>query len=282
MGMHQNPFLFSKKPTLPWPSATQIAHWAQALGALHMERPPAIAAWPGPDGMLHGCVAALEEMHEALQREAAQRQGLERALHSTRQALAQAQADLACLRGSERQARHQALHDELTALPNRRHLLQQLNQALAQRRSGDLGPTVIYIDLDHFKAVNDAHGHGAGDEVLRITAARLGSAVRQGDMVVRLGGDEFACLLQGITDKELLQRLCAKLRRAVSQPMKIAGLPLRMRASMGVAICPPHGAVAQDLLACADAAMYAAKRDGCGVTFADRVAGAANTALPGI
>ncbi len=279
MGMHQRQFLFSKTLTTSWPSATQIQHWTRVLGSLRSRLlnlpgdatpnypPPAPMTQPGPDFNMRECVAALEEMHQALQRETAQRQALERAFQGTRQALVRAEADLACVRGGERQARHQALHDELTALPNRRHLLLQLEQALAQRGPGHSGPTVIYIDLDHFKAVNDTHGHGVGDEVLRITAARLSAAVRHGDLVVRLGGDEFACLLQGVADTAPLRQLCAKLLEAVSRPMTIADLRLLVVPSIGVAICPQHGTAAKDLLACADAAMYVAKREQRGFAF---------------
>lgn len=286
MGIQQRQPVFGKTLTTSWPSAAQIQNWTRVLGTLRArllkrETPNealptgqilTIAHKPGPKFNLRECVAALEEMHHALQRETSQRQELERAYHSTQKALVQAEADLACVRGGERQARHQALHDDLTALPNRRHLQQQLDHALAQRRPGQPGPTVIYIDLDHFKAVNDTHGHGVGDEVLRIAAARLSAAVRHGDLVVRLGGDEFACLLQGVADTAPLRLLCAKLLEAVSRPMKVAHLQLLVCPSIGVAICPQHGTAAEDLLACADAAMYAAKRERCGFAFYGDVA----------
>lgn len=284
MGLHQRQFLFGKALTTSWPSATQMQHWTQVLGSLRtrllIPSDDAIAnvqtlsptAKPGPDFNLRECVAALEEMHQALQRETAQRQELERAYQGTQQALAQAAADLVCVRGGERQARHQALHDELTTLPNRRYLLQQLDQALSQRHAGQPGPTLIYIDLDHFKAVNDTHGHAVGDEVLRIAAARLSASVRHGDLVVRLGGDEFACLLQGASDVMTLRHLCTKLLDAVSRPMKVADLQLLVCPSIGVAICPQHGTTAESLLTCADAAMYAAKRGQRGFAFYGDVA----------
>jgi diguanylate cyclase (GGDEF)-like protein len=286
MGIPERQFLFSKTLTTSWPSAAQIQHWTQVLGTLRARllkrelpgesqlpfQAPTIVPKPGPDLNLLECVAALEEMHQALQRETAQRQELERAYRGTHKALAQAEADLAFVRSGECKARHEALHDELTALPNRRHLLEQLGHALATRRPEHVGPTVIYIDLDHFKAVNDTHGHGVGDEVLRITAARLSAAVRHGDLVVRLGGDEFACLLQGVADAAPLRQLCAKLLDAVSRPMKVADLQLLVCPSIGVAMCPQHGTAAKDLMACADAAMYAAKRERRGFAFYGEVA----------
>ena len=281
MGLPPRQFLFSRSLTASWPTATQVQQWRDLWAALRAQlrvhhipgdafptrqaRPAAAQA--GPDFTLRECLAALQAMHFALQHETAQRRALERACLDARQALTLAHQDLAWVRKGERQARHQALHDELTALPNRRHLLHQLGQALAQHCPQHAGPTVIYIDLDHFKAVNDTHGHGVGDEVLRITAARLSSAVRHGDLVVRLGGDEFACLLQGIDCLAPLRQLCTKLLEAVSRPMQVGDLQLLVRPSLGVAICPAQGMEAHELLACADTAMYAAKRNRRGFAF---------------
>ncbi|MDP3226675.1 MAG: GGDEF domain-containing protein [Acidovorax sp.] len=285
MGSNQKQFLFGKTLTTTWPSATQIQHWNQVLrnlrarlvnrelsgGAPSDEEMSFSPSKPGPDFSVRECVAALDEMHMALQRETAQRQELERAFKKSQTALVQAETDLDHVRGGERRARHLALHDELTSLPNRRHLLEQLSETLARREPDSPGLSVLYLDLDAFKAVNDTYGHGVGDKVLRITAARLRGAVRQGDTVVRLGGDEFVCLLQDVADVTPLRQLCNKLLQAVSTPMKIGMLQLLVRPSIGIAICPQHGTAADDLLACADAAMYAAKRDGCGFAFHEEV-----------
>lgn len=281
MGKNQNKFLFGKTLTMSWPSAIQIQHWNQVLRSLrarlvNRELPgdtlPHDLTMPAtvrlsPDFSAAECIAALDEMHMALQRETAQRQELERAFEDSQSALLQAETDLDRVRGGERRARHMALHDDLTALPNRRHMLEQLNQALANRGANSPGVTVLYLDLDAFKAVNDTYGHGVGDKVLRITAARLRGAVRQADTVVRLGGDEFVCLLQDMVDQGPLRQLCHKLLAAVATPMKIGVRQLVVHPSIGIAICPQHGATADELLACADAAMYAAKRDGCGFAF---------------
>ena len=281
MGMKQRQFLFGKTLTTMWPSATQIQHWNQVLrnlrarlinrelspGAQHNPPTQFAPSMPGPDFSVSECVAALDEMHMALQRETAQRKELERAYRTSQTALEQAENDLNRLRGGERRARHLALHDDLTSLPNRRHLLEQLGEALADRKPDSPGLSVLYLDLDAFKAVNDTYGHGVGDKVLRITAARLRSAVRLGDTVVRLGGDEFVCLLQDVADEAPLRHLCNKLMQTVSTPKKIGVLQLLVRPSIGIAICPQHGITADELLACADAAMYAAKRDGCGFAF---------------
>lgn len=281
MAINHRQFLSGKALTVSWPTAVQVRHWSQVFRALRVQwifrglytgNPlPQLAcatpAQPDPDFSVPECVAALEMLNQALERETVQRQELEHAFQHAKTALAQAEADLACVRSGERQARHQAMHDDLTALPNRRHLLQQLDQALAQHGPDSTGPTVLYLDLDDFKAVNDTHGHGVGDEVLRITAARLSAAVRHGDMVVRLGGDEFACLLRGVADPVPLRQLCTKLLDTVSCPMKIGSLQLLVRPSIGVAICSQQGTTAENLLACADSAMYAAKRGQSGFAF---------------
>lgn len=292
MAINHRQFLSGKALTVSWPTTVQVRHWSQVFRALRVQwifrglytgKPlPELAcatpAQPDPDFSVPECVAALEMLNQELERETAQRQELERAFHDAMTALAEAEADLACVRSGERHARHQALHDDLTALPNRRHLLQQLGHALARHGPDSTGPTVLYLDLDDFKAVNDTHGHCVGDEVLRITAARLSAAVRHGDMVVRLGGDEFACLLQGVADPAPLRQLCAKLLEAVSCPMKIDSLQLLVRPSIGIATCTQAGTTAENLLARADAAMYAAKRGQSGFAFYGESAGSEFTA----
>ncbi len=281
MDSKQRPWVWGKGLAAPWPTAEQVQRWKLWLRALPAQwaegsntqrgrvwvASPSHAKQRPAEPSVSTCVAAMQQMQQVIAREAAERRALERTVQGTQAALAQALADLDRVRNGERQARHQALHDELTDLPNRRHLLERLDVLLGQRHPLQPGPTVLFIDLDNFKAVNDTHGHGVGDEVLRITAARLSTAVRQGDLVVRLGGDEFACLLLGVSDAAPLHQLCAKLLHAVCCPMKIAQLQLLVRPSIGVAICPQHGTQVDALLACADAAMYAAKRERCGYAF---------------
>lgn len=278
MDSNQRPRKWSKTLTATWLTAGQVQRWKLWLhtlqarwaagpstqrGRVSMAYTPHANQRPG-EPSVSACVAAMQQMLQVIAREAVERRALEHTVQCTQAALAQALADLDRVRNGERQARHQALHDELTDLPNRRHLLQRLDGLLGQRHLLQPGPTVLFIDLDNFKSVNDTHGHGVGDEVLRITAARLKTAVRQGDLVVRLGGDEFACLLLGVADAAPLHQLCTKLLQAVSCPMKIGDLQLVVRPSIGVAICPQHGTQADALLARADAAMYGAKRERCG------------------
>ncbi|MCD0422284.1 GGDEF domain-containing protein [Rubrivivax sp. JA1024] len=179
-------------------------------------------------------------------------------------------------RAGERQAWRQAEHDSLTELPNRRRFDLQLNQALGLRRPEQRKLAVLFLDLDQFKRINDDHGHAVGDELLRIVARRLRGALRGGDMVCRLGGDEFACLVSGTLGRPELTRLATSLINTVSAPLQLGHLQLGVRPSVGIAVCPDDGVDAATLLQRADAAMFRAKRQRCGLAFFE-----ANTDLPG-
>jgi diguanylate cyclase (GGDEF)-like protein len=202
------------------------------------------------------CAAALEQLHAALHHERAT-----------------ACAELAGLRDGEQRARQMARHDALTGLPNRSDFHDQLDRALAERSGACQTVGVLYLDLDGFKYINDTHGHATGDTLLQIVAARarLGRAVRAGDVMSRLGGDEFACMLPGLQSREQLNRLARTLFQVVSAPVVIDQLQLIVRPSIGVAICPDDAATAELLLRRADAAMYSAKRQQCGYVFFDRL-----------
>jgi diguanylate cyclase len=213
------------------------------------------------------CVDALDQLHMTLRHELGRRLEFELEASDARTALALARAELAGTQAGERRARHLALHDGLTSLPNRSCFREQLDQALSQGEPQRRAIAVMYLDLDGFKPVNDAHGHDAGDELLRIVAARLMRAVRAEDTVSRLGGDEFACLLDGMSSREHLSQLARKLFLAVSAPVTIGKLRLNVRPSIGIALCPDDGATAESLLKNADAAMYRAKRQQTGYAF---------------
>lgn len=215
------------------------------------------------------CVAALDHLHTMLHHELGQRRQLERKVSDAQAALARARAELAGTQLGERRARHLALHDGLTSLPNRRCFLERLDQALVHVKRERSALAVLYLDLDDFKLVNDAHGHVAGDELLRIVAARLARAVRAGDMMSRLGGDEFACLVADVHTRAQLDHLAHKLVDVVSAPLTINSLTLSVRPSIGIATYPTGGATAEALLQSADDAMYRAKRLQTGFAFSN-------------
>lgn len=216
------------------------------------------------------CVAALDHLHTTLTHELGRCRQLKMEVLSAQAALAQARTELAGTRAGERRARHLALHDGLTSLPNRRFFRERLDVALTNAEPLRPALALLYLDLDGFKPINDAHGHDAGDELLKIVAARLSRVVRAGDMVSRLGGDEFACLLADSVDRQHLSHLASKVFDAVSAPLKIGKLKLTVRPSIGIAICPTDGDTAEALLKSADAAMYRAKRHQSGYAFFDR------------
>jgi diguanylate cyclase (GGDEF)-like protein len=158
---------------------------------------------------------------------------------------------------------HGALHDELTSLAKRTLLSQRIANALA--RSRRIGNTfaVMYIDLDHFKRINDTYGHDVGDAVLVAVSQRLKSAVREYDTVARLGGDEFAILLDSLDGaggevETVAQRVLASL----APPIHVNDRDLDVTASMGISVFPEGGTAAEELLRNADQAMYCAKRAG--------------------
>ncbi|MDF3983124.1 EAL domain-containing protein [Luteibacter sp. PPL201] len=153
-----------------------------------------------------------------------------------------------------------AYHDNLTGLPNRAYLMQALEHALAGPDVDSIA--VMFIDLDGFKSINDTLGHEAGDAFLRAVARSLRSSVRDRDTVSRFGGDEFVVVVQSYNGMENLVRVCRKVLDLVSQPVNVAGQFVAVSPSIGVAVAPKDGTVAQTLIRNADAAMYAVKETG--------------------
>lgn len=176
--------------------------------------------------------------------------------------------DIHALKSSEAHAQHQAMHDALTGLPNRRLFDEQLRLALAQARRSEQGLAVCFMDLDGFKPVNDQHGHAAGDLVLCRVAERLVEAVRANDLVARLGGDEFAVVLTHTTKRDEVIAVLNRCLTAVQQELALPqGATVQVSGSIGVALAPEHGADVQGLVHAADTAMYAAKMQGRGRVF---------------
>ena len=162
---------------------------------------------------------------------------------------------------TEARAERLALFDGLTGLPNRHLLADRATQAIDIARRSDEPLAVLFLDLDHFKNVNDSLGHRAGDSLLTQLAARLRAAVREQDTVARTGGDEFVLVLP-LTDIAGAAHLATKLMSLASAPFQLDHLELTVTPSMGIAMFPTDGDDFETLCKCADAAMYRAKRDG--------------------
>jgi diguanylate cyclase (GGDEF)-like protein len=158
-----------------------------------------------------------------------------------------------------------AYYDSLTALPNRRSFNESLQALLEAAATPPYEFALVLIDLDGFKQVNDTLGHDAGDELLVIAAGRLRAALREGDFVARLGGDEFAILLKQIKDLNVVRLVCDRVVAGMTAPIEIKGEPVKIGASVGVALSPRHGQTAEDLYQHTDQALYQAKRSGKGV-----------------
>ncbi len=163
---------------------------------------------------------------------------------------------------------HQANHDSLTGLPNRKLLIEQLEGALAERDENE-SVALFVLDLDRFKEVNDTLGHQTGDRLLHIVSDRLSEAVRPGDTVARLGGDEFAILLSSIRGEGDALEVAQRIGVALTEPFELEGLLLELEGSVGVALAPQHGATVEQLLRCADIAMYVAKEERTAVEIYD-------------
>jgi diguanylate cyclase (GGDEF)-like protein/PAS domain S-box-containing protein len=156
-----------------------------------------------------------------------------------------------------------ASHDALTGLPNRALLNDRLSQALLHARRYDHWLTVLFIDLDNFKFVNDSLGHNAGDQLLKTVAGRMVDCVRATDAVARLGGDEFVVLLlDQPKSPDIISVTARKLQAAIAEPVRLNGHNVKVTSSMGIANYPGDGTDAETLLANADVAMYRAKEVG--------------------
>lgn len=175
--------------------------------------------------------------------------------------------DISELKQAQAQVQHLAYHDALTNLPNRALLMDRLTQQIALLKRHDLRGALLFLDLDHFKHINDSLGHPVGDSVLRLVTARLEASVRLEDTVARLGGDEFVVLLSGLEGKRSevtrhVRQVADKLRQLLAEPMLLDGHRLQVTPSIGVALIPDHGNTPADLLKRADIALYRAKDSG--------------------
>jgi len=163
---------------------------------------------------------------------------------------------------TEERLEHMAHSDSLTNLPNRPLFFDRLAQALVRARRRQQNLAVLFIDLDRFKAVNDAAGHDAGDVVLRQVAQRLRHCVREEDTIARMGGDEFTVILTDLEKPENALLVCRKILASLTEPFVFKGKSFSLGASIGIAVYPRDGKDSETLLKCADTAMYRAKLKG--------------------
>ncbi|MEX1056212.1 MAG: sensor domain-containing diguanylate cyclase, partial [Natronospirillum sp.] len=170
--------------------------------------------------------------------------------------------DITARREAEDSLRHLAEHDPLTGCLNRASMEQMLVSDIAEASLKGQLLSVIMLDLDRFKPVNDRYGHRAGDRLLQVVAERIVAAIRNTDRVARLGGDEFVIILSRITSDADALTIAEKLRRSISQAIVIDEVALHTTASIGVAVFPDHGQNGDDLVEAADRAMYLAKKQG--------------------
>ncbi|MBV9213938.1 MAG: EAL domain-containing protein [Actinobacteria bacterium] len=180
---------------------------------------------------------------------------------------------------AEESARHNALHDPLTGLPNRALFLDRLRHVLARRRENGPHASVMFLDIDNFKLVNDSLGHDAGDRLLQAVATRLRGSLRPSDTVARFGGDEFVVLCEEVGDGRDAVVVAERIQQALAEPFHLDGEDHFLSASIGIAVATGRYEDADALLADADAAMYGAKERGraqCELfddTMRDRVLG---------
>ncbi len=162
---------------------------------------------------------------------------------------------------------HQARFDGLTGLPNRRFFSQHLEAHITRCRRNQRRFALMFLDLDHFKEINDSLGHEAGDDLLRVISQRVLDAVRAEGVVARFGGDEFVILVSDLSDPVDAEHVAERVLDALQSPLVIAGHEVSIGGSIGIAVHPDDGAETGDLLKHADLAMYAAKSAGRGTSY---------------
>jgi diguanylate cyclase (GGDEF)-like protein/PAS domain S-box-containing protein len=222
-------------------------------------RPPAAGAaadWVEPirnaDGETLGHVAVTRSSGEPLG--AAERELLDHAGHLAAIAIERKRI--------EEKLQHQAAYDALTGLPNRRMFGDRLREEIARASRNDGTVAVMFIDLDHFKEVNDTLGHHVGDSLLVEVGHRIRALVRETDVVARLGGDEFVVILPDCADTDQLQRIASSVLQSMCKPLAVGGHTVYVSASAGIASYPSDAASVEQLITYADRAMYAAKEEG--------------------
>ena len=170
-------------------------------------------------------------------------------------------ADVTRTRAAEEKVNYMAHYDVLTNLPNRSLFNTTLRRAFSRRKDAEL-LAVLYVDLDHFKSINDTYGHASGDRVLAEAGRRIEDALPDSAMIARLGGDEFAVLLDRLDDRGQAQRAAEAIVTAMDEPVELDETKMTIGASVGVAFAPDNGDTGEEVLSAADMALYDAKSRG--------------------
>jgi diguanylate cyclase (GGDEF)-like protein/PAS domain S-box-containing protein len=170
--------------------------------------------------------------------------------------------DISDRKRAEEQIEFHAYHDVLTHLPNRKLFTDRLRHSMTRSKRTGRSVAVMFIDIDHFKTINDTLGHTAGDELLLEMSRRLRDCVREDDTVARLGGDEFTVILAELREPEDAIQVAQKILESVQEPITIGNMPIVVTASVGIALYPVDGSDPESLLRNADSAMYRAKEAG--------------------
>ena len=217
---------------------------------------------------MHECIETLAQLQINMPVWQKSVSRVDQELRETRSALACVKAELIQSRMHEQIARDVALHDVLTSLPNRTFLMWHLKNAIAEALTNRRSVSLLYVDLDGLKLVNDMHGHHVGDAMLQITASRLRDTVPADAVVCRIGGDEFVCLLNDNDDHHELALLAKSLISAISAELFIEGSRITVKPSIGIVVSDCAHATPEIVLKNADMAMYEAKRKKTGYVFA--------------
>jgi len=209
------------------------------------------------EAKVQDCADNLNLVNEDLKGEVRERQALEH--------------ELIQMKEREEAARHDALHDVLTSLPNRLLFNDRLDHGLAQAKRHSWTLAVMFIDLDNFKSINDSYGHATGDFILQTVASRLKNMTRADDTLSRHGGDEFLQLLLELKSAQAAAIIAEKIISTVGEPCVVrvnnGAISYSIKLSIGIAIFPRDGETGDALIACADQAMYRAKKDKIGYAF---------------
>jgi len=163
---------------------------------------------------------------------------------------------------AEREIRHLAYHDVLTGLPNRMLFMDRIDQAISRAQRENSKFALLFLDIDHFKVINDSMGHDAGDKLLNIVSQRLSEVLRKTDTIARLGGDEFTIIIEALDREKYVSSVARNILRSLEKPVKIDGKGVHIGGSIGVALYPQDGQNFGTLLKNADTAMYRAKELG--------------------